>query len=350
MINRRSFLTSTAAAACIGGSAMADMPLKFFVPAEEDPHQMTLMQWPVDRYAYASVRALQDVQKVIANIANAIADFEPIKVLAHRDHHASARASLSSGVELWDIPTDDLWCRDSGPLFVISEDGDLAVSHIAFNGWGRYRLKNDEKISQRVAERLNLPIYDSGLVGEPGGAEANGHGLIMAHESSWINRNRNPGMSNAEVTDRLAAAYGADRVLWGPGVKGQDVTDAHIDGFARFTGKNRVLMQRDTTAPNDPYNKAMEIMLGTLRAENIEIETIPYAFNGRIREVCYYVNYYVCNGAVIMSEFGDAEADAIAFDAVRRHYPGREVIQLNTDLLIPLGGGIHCATQQVPAV
>ncbi len=329
---------------------MAALPPDFYVPAEENRHEMTLMQWPVDRYAYASARALRNVQQVIADIANAIAQFEPVMMLAAPDHHASARKLLSGNVELWPIPTDDLWCRDSGPLFVVNDAGQLAVSQIHFNGWGRYRLRNDEAISPSVADYMGLPIYDSGLVGEPGGAEANGHGLVMAHESSWINANRNPGMSKAEVTDRLAAAYGADRVIWGPGVKGRDVTDAHIDGFARFTSQRRVLMQRDTTAPNDPYNKAMEVMLARLQAENLDIETIPYAFDGRIKEVCYYVNYYVCNGAVIMSEFGDPEPDAIALDAVRRHYPGREVIALNTDLLIPLGGGIHCATQQVPAV
>ncbi len=152
------------------------------------------------------------------------------------------------------------------------------------------------------------------------------------------------------MTDRLAAAYGADRVIWGPGVKGRDVTDAHIDGFARFTGPDTVLAQLDTTAPNDPYNKTMDILLATLRAEGLRVDTIPYAFDGRIDEACYYVNYYVCNGAVIMSEFGDSEADATAHAAICRHYPGREVVALNTDLLIPLGGGIHCSTQQVPAV
>ncbi|MEO0772281.1 MAG: agmatine deiminase family protein [Pseudomonadota bacterium] len=329
---------------------MASLPRDFYVPAEEAPHEFTLMQWPVDRYAYDSAAHLADVQAVIARIANAIAEFEPVVMLADKGQHATARKILSEAVDLWNIPTDDLWCRDSGPLFVINDAGQRAISHIHFNGWGRYRLPNDEKIAARVAEHMDVPIFASCLTGEPGGAEADGKGLVMAHESSWINANRNPGMSKEDVTDRLAAAYGASRVIWGPGVKGRDVTDAHIDGFARFTETGTVLMQHDETAPNDPYNRATAVLVDTLQTQNIPVETIPYAFDGRIAEVCYYVNYYVCNSAVIMSEFGDGQADAIAQDAVKRHYPGREIVALNADALIPLGGGIHCATCQVPAV
>ncbi len=329
---------------------MASLPNDYYVPAEEAPHAFTLMQWPVDRYAYDSAAHLSEVQTVIARIANAIAGFEPVVMMADQRQHARARKILSENVDLWDIPTDDLWCRDSGPLFVVNDTGGLAVSHIHFNGWGRYRLPDDEKVAARVADRLGLPVFDSGLVGEPGGAETDGKGLVMAHESSWINANRNPGLSKQQITDRLASAYGADRVIWGPGVKGRDVTDAHIDGFARFTDAGRVIMQWDDTAPNDPYNRATAVLINTLRDQNIDVETIPYAFDGRIDEACYYVNYYVCNGAVIMSEFGDTEADAIAKDAVTRHYPGRQIVTLNADALILLGGGIHCATQQVPAV
>ncbi|MEO0371009.1 MAG: agmatine deiminase family protein [Pseudomonadota bacterium] len=352
MLTRRTLLAQSAATlgTVIGSPAMASLPNDFYVPAEEAPHAFTLMQWPVDRYAYDSTAHLAEVQTTIARIANAIAQFEPVVMLADQRQHTKARKSLSENVDLWDIPTDDLWCRDSGPLFVVNGRGDRAISHIHFNGWGRYRLPNDEKIAARVADHMGVPLYDAGLVGEPGGAEADGKGLVMAHESSWINANRNPGMSKAEVTDRLAAAYGADRVIWGPGVKGRDVTDAHIDGFARFTETGTVLMQHDDTAPDDPYNRATAILMETLRAQNIDFETIPYAFDGRISDICYYVNYYVCNGAVIMSEFGDTRADAIAKDAVSRHYPGRQIVTLNADALIPLGGGIHCATQQVPAV
>ncbi len=173
---------------------MAALPSDYYVPAEEERHQMTLMQWPVDRYAYDSKRHMEAVQQTIANIANLISRFEPVTMMAHPDHHSEARKRLSGNVILWDIPTDDLWCRDSGPLFAVNGRGGLAVSHIQFNGWGRYRLPSDNRISAAVADRLGVPIYDSGLVGEPGGAEANGHGLVMAHESSWINRNRNPGM------------------------------------------------------------------------------------------------------------------------------------------------------------
>lgn len=330
---------------------MATLPRAFFVPAEEDPHQMTLMQWPTARSVYRRKQELAEIQALIAKIANTIAEFEPVVMLAATDEHATARQQLGGNTTLWDIPTDDLWCRDSGPLFVVDGKGGLAISHIQFNGWGdRFSLPNDTRIAERVAQHMNVPIYDSSLVGEAGGAEANGHGLVIANASSWVNRNRNPGLDRAEVSGMLSQAYGADRVFWGKGVKGQDITDDHIDGLARFTAPDRVLMQHDVSDPSDPYTKSAIKLRADLEAAGLKVDTVPYATRGRIRQLGIYVNFLVCNGAIITSEFGDKQADDQAHDALKRHYPDHEIVMLNTDYLTELGGGIHCATQQVPAV
>ncbi|GAA6192106.1 agmatine deiminase family protein [Phaeobacter sp. NW0010-22] len=326
----------------------------FRVPPEELRHQRTFMQWPVIKQVYGRGRFLRDVQATIAEIANTIAEFEPVTMLAPPAHHSSARKLLSNSVTLWDIPTDDLWCRDSGPLFAKNATGQLAVHGVNFNGWGgRYPLRNDEHIAIRVADRLGLPYVDSGLVGEPGGVESDGHGLLMANESSWVNSNRNPGLSREEIERRLLTAYGADKMIWGKGVKGQDVTDDHIDGLARFTGKGQVLMMLDPEPlQNDPYSKSAYALRKRLIDAGLSVETITPGYDGRIRDVdamSTYPNYYVCNGAVIASHTGDSYADPRARDALSSHYPGREIIMLNTDVLGELGGGIHCATQQMPA-
>lgn len=330
---------------------MARLPARFKVPAEELSHALTFMQWPVTRTVYRRDGDLDWVQTVIARIANTISEFEPVIMLADKAYHQGARRYLSSAVELWDVPTDDLWCRDSGPLFTSDGQGALAVSHIQFNGWGRYDLPNDARVAERVAARLDLPLYDSGLVGEPGGAETNGHGLVIANASSWVNKNRNPGVSRDEIGARLAAAYGAERVIWGEGVKGQDVTDAHIDGSTRFTSATRLVMQDDPDAARtDPFARSDADLRERLRAEGFTVDPLPYAFEGRTKEPGFYANFYVCNGAVIASEYGDREADDAARATLVRHFPDREVIQLETDALLELGGGIHCATQQMPAV
>lgn len=325
----------------------------FRVPPEEAPHQVTFMQWPVTPEVYGTGRYRRQVQNQIARIANAVAEFEPVVMLAAPEEHARARRKLSGNVELWDIPADDLWCRDSGPLFGRGGRCRLSVRQLNFNGWGRYHLPNDERIAARVAERLGLPLFDSGIIGEAGGAEADGHGLLMANESSWVNKNRNPGLSRGKIEAALLAAYGADRMIWGKGVKGQDVTDDHIDGLARFTGGGRVLMMlAEAPVPDDPFDASARQLQQRLQAEGLQVDTLPWPEAGRIRDVnsqCSYVNYYVCNGGVIAPQSGDKRTDALAGEALRRHYPGRELVMLDTDLLAELGGGIHCATQQMPA-
>lgn len=226
---------------------------------------------------------------------------------------------------------------------------------IQFNGWGKKQThRHDNQIAARVAERLGLELYHTGLIGEGGGVEQDGQGLLMAHESSWLNDNRNPGLSRAEITDRLLQAYGADRMIWSEGVWGEDITDFHIDSLARFTGPGRVLMNLpDEPDMEDPYHLAGLDTHDRLEAAGLQIEVIPEPEIRRVQQfdfVASYVNYYVCNGAVIAAEFGDPETDQIAREALARHYPGREVEMLNVDTLGELGGGIHCATQQMPSV
>ena len=325
----------------------------FRVPPEEAPHQLTFMQWPVSPEVYGRGRYRRAVQGVIADIANTVAAFEPVVMLAAPEAHSSARKQLSAGVALWDIPADDLWCRDSGPLFAKGKAGQLSVRQMNFNGWGRYHHPNDERIAARVAKRLGLPLFESGITGEPGGAEADGHGLLMANESSWVNPNRNPGLTRQAIEQALLAAYGADRMIWGKGVKGQDVTDDHIDGLARFTGDGRVLMMLNAEdGHDDAFTGSARNLHRTLLSMGLKVDTLPWPENARVSDPsaqASYVNYYICNGGVIASQTGDAYTDGLAADALRRHYPDRELVLMNTDLLSELGGGIHCATQQMPA-
>lgn len=325
----------------------------FHVPAEEEPHQRTFMQWPVNRQVYRDRVYLEMTQRTIADIANTIAAFEPVVVMAHPYDQRNARKWLSENVEIWDIPTEDLWCRDAGPIFAKGNDG-LVVSHIQFNGWGEKQVNTrDSQIAAQIARHYDLPLVPSGLKGEAGGVEQDGHGLLMAHESSWMIDNRNPGLSRQSIEDRLLNAYGATEIIWAPGVWDQDITDYHIDSLARFTGPGRVLINMPVDLdPDDPFHLAAQETLEILRSYDLEIDLIPEPMIRRVDSfdfVASYANYYVCNGAVIAAQFGDAEADAIAQDALRRHYPGREVVVLNVDPLGELGGGIHCATQQMPA-
>ncbi|MFV2052405.1 agmatine deiminase family protein [Aliiroseovarius sp. YM-037] len=335
------------------GKSQAIAGAGLFVPPEEGPHQRTFMQWPVNRKVHPDPIFLDMAQQTIADIANTIADFEPVTMLAAAQDHGDARAKLSANVELWDIPTEDLWCRDAGPIFVVDGAGKIAVSHIQFNGWGEKQVnRRDSQIAKRVAARLELDLLPTGLHGEAGGVEQDGHGLLLAHESSWVNDNRNPGMTRVQIERRLLKAYGANRMIWTDGVWGEDITDYHIDSLARFTGPGRVLINLpDAPDLSDPFHAAAIETHEKLVDAGLDVEVIPEPHVRRVKGfdfVASYANYYVCNGAVIAAEFGDTETDEIAREALVRHYPGREIITLNVDPLGEMGGGIHCATQQMP--
>jgi len=339
----------------IDGITMAGNTADLWVPPEEDPHERTFMQWPVSREIYPEKYFLDILQQTIADIANTIAEFEPVTILVAKADQSRAKRLLSGAVQMWDIPTEDLWCRDSGPLFAKQANGHLVISHIKFNGWGGKQVhRRDGEIAQKIAERLGLPVVNSGLKGEAGGVEHDGHGLLMAHESSWLNKNRNPGLSRDEIERRLLATYGAKRMIWSPGVWDEDITDYHIDSLARFTGPARVLINLPNMPDlQDPFHSAALDTHDKLVASELDVDVIGEPDKRRVKSIDFvasYANYYVCNGAVIAAQFGDRKADAAALRTLKRHYPGREVITLNVDALGEVGGGIHCATQQMPAV
>ena len=347
-MNRRRFLANTAGAAmtAVPGHTAPGWAVPPKGPARGHPDV-----WP---NSSDSEYFLEIVQETIADIANTIAAFEPVILLADPDQHSRATALLGGNVTLWDIPTEDLWARDAGPLITRNAQGNRAVSHIRFNGWGGKQVHtHDAHVTAEIATRLGLPLIDSGLRGEAGAADHDGHGLLIAHESSWVTANRNPGLSREEIETRLLAAYGAARMIWAPGVRDMDITDYHIDSLARFTGPGRVLINLpDAPDMSDPFHRAALQTHDILHAAGLDITVIPDPVKPRVQHpdfVASYVNFYVCNGAVIASRFGDRDTDHAAARALARHYPGREVIQLDTDPLGELGGGIHCATQQLPA-
>ncbi len=143
-------------------------------------------------------------------------------------------------------------------------------------------------------------------------------------------------------------------MIWSGGVWGEDITDYHIDSLARFTGAGRVLINLPNRPDmHDPFHVAALETHDALIAAGLKVGVIPEPHYRRVKSIDFvasYANYYVCNGAVISAQFGDPKTDAIAAETLSRHYPDREVITLNVDPLGELGGGIHCATQQMPKV
>lgn len=362
-VTRRAFVGATVLGALSVGSsgASAKTPRAMWrMPEEAGRHTRTFMQWPVNKSVYPDSDFLTALQATIADLANTIAEFEPVVMLMDRGYVSAARQYLSASVEIWNVATDDLWCRDSGPVFVTNGRGRLAVSHLNFNAWGgKQDHQRDAQVARIVAERLEIPVLDNGVVGEAGGVEFDGEHTLIAHESSWVNPNRNV-QSRLEIERLMADAFGAEKVVWAPGVRGADITDYHIDALARFIAPGRILIQLpDRPDPADPWARAALKTFDILkkatdaRGHRFELTVIPDPLETRVSSedfVASYVNYYVCNGAVIVAEFGDRDADGAANRILADLYPDREIVALNVDTIGEVGGGIHCATQQQPAV
>lgn len=347
-----SFLTAGVAAASTARAAGFHMPL------ESAPHLRTFMQWPAVPEIYGSREKLETVRSAIVRVASAIARFEPVVLLARPEHQDDAAARFGTNVEVWPIETQDLWCRDSGPGFVVNSDGKLAVSELNFNGWGgKQEHEDDARIARRVAEKLGLGLFENPVTGEGGGVETDGEGTLLAHASCWVNPNRNNGSAN-EIAAALCNALGAQKMIWAPGISGADITDYHIDALARFVAPGRVLIQLPAEMNgDDPWSVAAAETYAILKkatdagGRKLEIIVMPEPRDIRSRSpsfVSSYVNYYVCNGAVISAEFGDDKTDEEARVLLAQLYPGREVVSLNVDPIGEAGGGIHCSTQQQP--
>jgi agmatine deiminase len=366
-MKRRNFVKLGSSALLLNGVGMTSSAATssdpfngFWMPEESDPHTRTFMQWPVNRQVHPDGVFLRMLQQSIADIANTISELEPVVMLMDPKYKKKARRLLGDQVDIWDIPTDDLWCRDSGPVFVRDPNGNLAVASLNFNGWGNKQThRNDGKVAKRIAEHMNVPYLDSGVVGEAGGLEIDGHGTLIAHESSWVNLNRNS-QSKAVIETALLKMHGAEKMIWAPGIAGADITDYHIDSLARFSEPGKVVIQMPSERrANDPWShsafETYDILERSKDAHGADLEliVIPEPYDTRITSedfVASYVNYYVCNGAVITAEFGDKSADSKAVEILKELYPTREIITLNVDPIGETGGGIHCATQQQPAV
>jgi agmatine deiminase len=366
MFSRRTLIGNTVALGAtillpgIGRAAIGAGMAGYHYPDEAAAHERTFMQWPVNKGIHTDAALLATLQATIANVANSISEFEPVVMLMGTEHEVLARKALGTKVEIWDIDTDDLWARDSGPSFVVDGKGDLAITQFNFNGWGGKQIHDkDSKIAARIAERLGLQIFDTGLVGEAGGVETDGAGMLLAHESSWINPNRNKG-DKADVEKRLLETMGAKTIIWTPGVKGADITDYHIDALVRFVKPGLVVIQLpDEIDDQDPWSVAAFETYSiienrkSLQNLNMQLAIVPEPLNPRIKTkdfVASYVNYYVCNGAIIAPEFGDEATDTEAKQVLKELYPDREVMMLNVDPLGETGGGIHCATHEQPKI
>jgi len=326
------------------------------LPAEWEHHSRCWMAWPCREDSWGG--GIAAACAATAEVARAIADFEPVTVVCNPDDAVDVSLACGGGIQVLPQAIDDSWLRDTGPSFLVNDFGGLAGVWWGFNGWGGRLPEHgqDATVGRRILEHLGVACFEAPLVMEGGAFSVDGAGTLLVTEQCLLNPNRNPGLCRREIEDRLKAHTGATTVIWlGQGYQ-DDETDGHVDEVACFVRPGMVLAL-STDDPRDGNFKALQDNLDRLtkardaRGRTLEVVTVRQPArrdrNGS-RLTLSYTNLYLANCGVVMPGFEDA-ADQEAYRTVRRLFPDREVIQIPALDLVAGGGGIHCITQQQPA-
>jgi len=320
------------------------------MPAEWEPHERTIMGWPCRKELWGET--MTQARADYAAVANAIAAFEPVTMIANPGEEAQqARAACGAGVEIVELALDDSWLRDCGPIYVRRSDGRRSAVHFRFNGWGGKFAPWDQDavVGALVARRLGDPVLSAPIVLEGGSICVDGAGTLVTTEQCLLNPNRNPTLSREQIEDALRAHLGADRIVWlGKGLVEDRDTDGHVDLIAAYLAPDRVLLQTvDEENANFEHCEENRARLDSAGIEVVELPFLPYATVAGERVAVSYLNLYIVDGAVIVPVTG-AESDEEALARIAGGYPGREIVPVRGDVMAYGGGGPHCITQQVP--
>jgi agmatine deiminase len=338
--------------------------LGYYFPAEFAKHDATWLSWPHKEASWPGkieliypnycqfIKELTQSEIVRININD-----EAMKAFAV-EHLQKANVDISK-VEFYLNPTNDAWCRDHGPAFLIHPNGQKAIVDWNYNAWGNkyppYDL--DDIIPTLIGREFNLPVFHPGIVMEGGSVEFNGKGTILTSTACLLNPNRNPHLNQAQIEKYLCDYYGAEQVLWiGEGIVGDD-TDGHIDDTVRFVNEDTVLTVVEENKQDENYQLLQDNLkqlkqLRLLNGRQLNIIELPMPdkveYEGQ-RLPASYANFYIANHAVIVPVF-NCKKDAVALDIIQQSFKDRKVIGIDsTDIIWGLGS-FHCMSQQEPSV
>jgi agmatine deiminase len=342
------------------------------MPAEWEPHAATWLAWPHQRDDWPG--KFEPVPWVYAEIIRHLHASEPVHLLVH-DAAAEAdvrrllqQAHVDLGrVHFFHVPTDRVWTRDYGPIFLTRPGGGLAITDWQFNAWAKYpNWQRDAAVPAQVRDLLDLrgegtywqPSWRGRRVVLEGGAiDVNGQGLLLTTEECLLSQEqqRNPDMTRADLEEVFRDYLGVQKVLWlGRGIAGDD-THGHIDDLARFVGPRTVVtvVEDDRGDANyEPLRDNLERLRGMTDQEGAPLEIVPLpmpaplCFDGQ-RLPASYANFYIANTRVLAPTFNDTR-DREALATLARLFPGREVVGIHAVDLVWGLGTLHCLTQQQP--
>ena len=343
--------------------------LGFHMPAEWEPHEATWLGWPhevtdwpgkfpVIPWAFAEiVRYLSRVERVFLLVENHNAQSRVRSVLK------KSGANLDA-VDFFIAPTDRGWMRDSGPICVRNESGEVAFNNFQFNGWAKYpNHKKDAAVVSKANKKLRRQLWQPQhkarrVVLEGGSIDINGRGTLLTTEECLLSKvqERNPGFTKQDYAEVFREYLGVTTVLWlKRGISGDD-THGHVDDLARFVNSATVVTIVEEDPKDENYAPLQEnlALLKTMKDQDgkpLRVETLPMpapVYFDDFRLPASYANFYIANKLVLVPTFNDAN-DRVALNRLAPLFPDREVVGIPCrDLVLGLGT-IHCMTQQQPA-
>jgi agmatine deiminase len=339
------------------------------MPAEWEAHESTWLAWPHQRADWPG--KIAPIPWVYAEIIRHLHTHEIVNILINdsatqkRATRILQRAMVDMGqVRFWQLPTDRVWIRDFGPIFLVGEGGKKAFLDWHFNGWAKYsNWKKDDAIPAKLAKSLKLPSWqptwnEKRVVLEGGSIDVNGQGLMLTTEECLLSeiQSRNPGVSQRDLETIFERYLGAKKVLWlNQGIVGDD-THGHIDDLARFVNPRTVVTvveSNSSDANYRPLQENLERLKGMTDLDGRGLEVVqlpmpaPLIFNGQ-RLPASYANFYVANGIVLVPTFNDVN-DRIALGILAELFADRKVVGIHAVDLVWGLGTLHCMTQQEPA-
>jgi agmatine deiminase len=352
-----------AAAICVSSGKERNISTKIYsIPHESEEHEGTWLIWPHE-YTYGA-EYRDEIEPIWTSMTEALAPGENVHIIAYNEKEKERITEVLTEhqIDLTNIDftiaaSDDVWVRDTGPIFAFDENDELTILDFAFDGWGKKApYEKDDDIPVKVAEDRDIRIENiPDIVIEGGAIESDGAGTLMACRSSVISSSRNPDVSQTEMEKYLKQYTGASNFIWLDGVAGEDITDAHIDGMARFYDKNTLLTVSEDDF-FDLYKNISEKDYSVLQSarnaegEKYQIVELPLTKNN-VRGLDYkgsYLNFYIGNEAVLVPVYQDSN-DEKAIGILQELYPDREIVPIDVTALYQYGGMLHCVTQQQPA-
>lgn len=337
----------------------------YTMPEESEPHEGTWLQWPHEYQYGKTYRNRLDATWVA--MTKALVTSEKVHLVAYDEVEKNRITGLlnTEGVSLNNIdfkiyPTDDVWARDNGPIYAKDKDGKWVIEDWGFNGWGnKAKYSNCNTIPAKIGKDQNQTVIDlnAEMINEGGSFEIDGHGAFMACRSSILNNNRNSGMTQAKAEEIFTKYLGVTHFIWLNGKAGLEITDMHIDGFARFGNATTIVTmsetdlldwqvpQADIQTLYSAKNKAGNSY--TLLKLPLTQNNVVTAYGKNLGYKGSYINYYIANTKVLVPNYNDPN-DVVANKIIQSLYPNRTVVGIDVRNLYENGGMIHCVTQQQP--